>query len=396
MSFMEKACCRGIKITAPCLLLLLAGCAASVPPRAVAPTQAFNSVGTSNTYGSPELAVAETGGDVATLTSLWSSRVADEHADKRDPDFVLGPGDVLRVSLPQLEGLKDSKIPISESDTIDLPLLGVIDVRGMTLEQLRAKLTSRVERYVYTPQVAVYLEHSENRVVAVMGSVKTPGRYVIASRTDTIMTMISKAGGTTKDAASRIIFIPAGVPSTRPQLRKTSEVRDSAMPAIRPARYQAARGIYAPKPAEADIARPPSMNSAVVIDLFDPANQRFLGIPVRSGDVIIVPAAGQVTVQGWVQRPGAFHITPGMTVLSAIGAAGGALFSSSATLLREQGAGNKVAIDLNLSGIQSGTEPDVPVQGGDVVVVNRSAVGAIPYSVYFLLNKMGWGIFPPL
>ena len=395
MRFRAEILCRALEIAVPGLLLLLAGCAASGPSTPAASRQLSSTIETSNAYSSPELAAAETGGDVATLSSLWSSRVAEEHANKRDSDFVLGPGDVLRVSMPQLDGLKDRKIPISENDTIDLPLLGVVSVRGMTLEQLRVELCRRVERYVYTPQVAVYLEHTENRVVAVLGSVKTPGRYIIASRDDTIMTMISKAGGITKDAASRIIFIPASVPAAGPQLMK-SAVREPAMPAITQAKYQAEGSIYASKPGEADVEQPPSMSSAVVIDLFDPANQRFLGIPVRSGDVIVVPAAGQVTVQGWVQRPGAFHITPGMTALSAIGAAGGALFSSSATLLREQGDGNKVAINLNLSSIQSGTEPDVPVRGGDVVVVNRSAVGAIPYSVYFLLNKMGWGIFPPL
>jgi protein involved in polysaccharide export with SLBB domain len=93
-----------------------------------------------------------------------------------------------------------------------------------------------------------------------------------------------------------------------------------------------------------------------------------------------------------VDKPGAFKITPGMTVLSALAAAGGAVFTSSATLLREQGNGSKLAIPLNLPKIKNGTEPDIPLQGGDIVVADRSVAGAIPYTAYFLASHLGVGI----
>jgi protein involved in polysaccharide export with SLBB domain len=115
------------------------------------------------------------------------------------------------------------------------------------------------------------------------------------------------------------------------------------------------------------------------------------------GDVIIVPAAGEVTVQGWVDKGGSFKIDPGMTAMGAIAAAGGAMFSGHATLLREQDDGRKIQIPLDLSKIKSGEEPDVQVQSGDVVVVERSAVGAVPYSLYFLISHIGMGIgFPAI
>ena len=98
---------------------------------------------------------------------------------------------------------------MSEEDTIALPLLGVINISGMTEADLRDELTRRVGNYVYKPQVGVFLEHTESRDVAVLGSVKNPGRYMLASRSDTIMTMISRAGGMTEEAASRIILVPA-------------------------------------------------------------------------------------------------------------------------------------------------------------------------------------------
>jgi protein involved in polysaccharide export with SLBB domain len=81
-----------------------------------------------------------------------------------------------------------------------------------------------------------------------------------------------------------------------------------------------------------------------------------------------------------------------MTALSAIAAAGGAEFSGSATLLREQETGGKLDISLDLSKVKKGSEPDVPLQGGDVVVVERSLVGAVPYSLYFLISHIGVGL----
>jgi hypothetical protein len=49
-------------------------------------------------------------------------------------------------------------------------------------------------------------------------------------------------------------------------------------------------------------------------------------------------------------------------------------------------------VALNLDKMKHGEQPDPPVQGGDVVVVERSAAGAVPYSLYFLIQRIGLGI----
>jgi protein involved in polysaccharide export with SLBB domain len=112
----------------------------------------------------------------------------------------------------------------------------------------------------------------------------------------------------------------------------------------------------------------------------------------RPGDVIVVPAAGEVTVQGWVDKPGAFKVTPGLTILGSIAAAGGPNFTTSATLLREQSDGGKLSVPLDLSKIKHGDEEDLRVRGGDVIIVEKSVAGAVPYSIYFLLNKLYLGV----
>lgn len=380
--------------------LLFTACATSTAPVSQTSTRSDDlrsPTVVSKPNSSQELAYANEHGDnnANALRALWRARNADKSPDTNISSFVIGPGDILRISLPQLDQMKDRRVRVSEKHTIDLPLLGVVKVTGMNQEDLHEELSRRVEKYVYKPQVAVYLEHTENRVAAVLGAVKAPGRYMLASPADTIMTMISRAGGPTEDAASRIILIPAPDIAAQPHAVAVADNEERSI-------YMAGDGPFGTRLGPAHQRAMPYavsqqlMSEGVIIDLSHAANERYMELPVKMGDVIILPVAGEVTVQGWVDKPGAFKITRGMTVLSAIAAAGGALFSSSATLLREQGNDTKLALPLDLSRIKNGSQRDVALQGGDVIVVERSAPGAIPYTAYFLINKMGWGISPAL
>jgi polysaccharide biosynthesis/export protein len=381
-------------------VILFAGCSTSTSQQAATAVTVDNRPSSPSVSSQESPQSAESIDEVAdrnqrALEALWRSRKTDGPSDGTNSSFALGPGDVLRISLPQLDQMKDRRVRVSENDTIDLPLLGQINVAGMSQEDLHEELARRVDKYVYKPQVAVYLEHTENRVAAVLGAVKTPGRYMLASPSDTIMTMISRAGGTTEDAASRIIFIPgsSSYARSRPLAQANSEKGRIALSSDNRSSAEGTSSLGHSIPSSFSQQ---AMDQGVVINLFHSANERYLELPVRTGDVIIVPVAGEVAVQGWVEKPGSFKITRGMTVLSAIAAAGGALFTSSATLLREEGNDSKLAMPLDLDRIKRGTERDVALQGGDVVVVERSAAGAIPYTAYFLINKMGWGIFPAI
>jgi protein involved in polysaccharide export with SLBB domain len=292
-------------------------------------------------------------------------------------------------------------VRVSEGDTIALPLVGEINVAGMTEKDLRAALADRIGKYMYHPEVEVFLDQAEDRQVAVLGAVKTPGRYVLASRADTVMTVIGRAGGITDGAASRIFLIPAPIADVHSQAAApVVQVASAGNPNIVPISAGADRpgdgggeaNALAHPSSELDPLPAGSGGEQLVIDMSKPKSQRFTEIPARPGDVVLVPLAGEVTVQGWVEKPGSFKVTTGMTVLSAIAAAGGPQFSSSATLLREQPNGGKHSIALDLSKVKSGEQPDLQVEGGDVVVVERSVVGAVPYSVYFLIQHIGIGL----
>ena len=386
-------------------LMFLAACATSDSyGRGPAASGEFRSAPISD--GAFEAKRADAGElDSEALESLWKSRVAEVSGDATPPDFTLGPGDLLRISVPQIDQLKDRAVRVSEHNTIALPLLGVISVIGMSEQDLRNDLSSRLTKYMYHPQVEVFLLRAENRQVAVLGSVKTPGRYMLASRSDTIMTMISRAGGMSQDAASRIILIPALTTGGRGDLLPGAVAHAERIPpGIAPVysasdEFEAAgspgsgvSGVSLGRPVESDTLARKAPAERLVISMSHSEDQHYLELPAQPGDVIIIPAAGEVSVQGWVDKPGSFKITNGMTALSSIGAAGGALFTGSATLIREQSNGGKLEIPLDLAKITHGEEPDISVQGGDVVVVERSVVGAVPYSLYYIISRVGLGV----
>jgi protein involved in polysaccharide export with SLBB domain len=100
-------------------------------------------------------------------------------------------------------------------------------------------------------------------------------------------------------------------------------------------------------------------------------------------------------VQGWVNKPGNYKITPGLTVLGALAAAGGPLFAAnkaSVKVARTGRNGEKLMIVANISRIQADEEPDIPVREGDVVDVTYSNIKIVPYAVYNLITKIAVGV----
>src|SRR5713226_4472625 len=342
------------------------------------------------------------------LDELRVQRSADTFANK----LAIGPGDVIEVTAAHVPELNKYKIRVTQDNTIAVPLAGVVPVGGLTEEELRQALYQRLEKPVKDPQVEVFVDQYYSREVAVVGMVQKPGLYSIMSRSDTILNMIDRAGGMTNEASSRLLFISA--PSSgdlqrmaltkalaAPAEQTTDKVQPVSVEGRRPEREVAEQpdrvtpGPIATDPAgdaTAGSTRLASLLGAadpIDVDLTSAAREGQLDIPVRPGDTIIVPAAGEVMVDGWVTNPGAFRIVPGMTALSAITAAGGALFSQTAEVLRTNRDGSRRAIAVSLSKVKAGKEVDVPVEAGDVVFVRRYPVGAIPYAFYEIFTKFG-------
>lgn len=337
------------------------------------------------------------------LRQLWDARKSQGDSY----DYPVGPGDVVRVSMADLPELREVDARVDGTGSVGLPLLGDVHVAGLTEEETQELLTEKVRKFQRAPRVHVFIQHYASRNVEVMGMVARPGTYSLNGPGESILSVMGRAGGTKgvgdERAAERVILFPHNEDS------KSNKGNSESVP-VNPGSGQmtadARRAGALPSADPEEILRKVSTSNSdssisglrgasvvpIVIDLSNPSMTGCLNLPARPGDIILVPAAGQVGVYGWVSHPGSFDVTAGMTVLGAVTAAGGAMFSSNAELLRTE-RGSRISIPLDLSKVESGKASDLPVQGGDVVLIKSSAVGAVPYGVYTLLSKFGTGLY---
>ena len=311
--------------------------------------------------------------DRARLLRLWRQRTVNSGA----ADFVLGPGDVIEISVPVIAELKDRTERVAGNGTVLLPYIGSVKAAGLTEKQLKAEIAARLSAIMYRPQIDLFVKEYRSRQVAVVGQVDKPGLYDLASPNDTLFDMLNDAGGINKDAALRVLFFPT---------------HESHSPAVADGGMSSPPGqaLTASVKSTAQLGR---HSNPIVIGLGDLSaggDSPALMMPARPGDMLVVPGAGEVVVQGWVDKPGSYKITPGLTLAGAVGAAGGASFAakqSAVTIMREGPDGKRIFIDADLASISTGTAADIPVQEGDVVSVPYSAVRLLPYGALSLLGK---------
>ena len=321
---------------------------------------------------------AKENNDLERLAQLWERRRRENLVS----DYPIGPGDVIEISVAGMEEIKVITQRVTGEGTISLPFVGVINASGMTDKELRDEIRRRLEtNYMRNPQISLFVKEFRSRQVAVIGAVQKPGLYHLASSADTVLGMISQAGGVTPaGAAERILFIPAEPVDSA----KAKEVIDSL-------------------PAQL-VSQDPSplilKNVDPIVISLDSINrsgqEKYLNMPARPGDIIMVPGVGEVLVQGWVQKPGAYRITSGLTILGAVAAAGGAVFpadTGSVELIRTNNQGQKTSFIANLDSIKSGEQPDLPLREGDVIDVASTGPRLVAYGAYkFFTSIMSVGV----
>jgi len=92
-----------------------------------------------------------------------------------------------------------------------------------------------------------------------------------------------------------------------------------------------------------------------------------------------------------VEKPASYKITPGLTVLGAVGAAGGTHFAAdtrTVKVLRVGRDGEKKAFLVDLEKIRNGNSSDIAVQEGDVIEVPSSTAKLIPYGFYSFVTTL--------
>ncbi|MEO6030143.1 MAG: SLBB domain-containing protein [Candidatus Binatia bacterium] len=319
------------------------------------------------------------------LAALTTERAAEKAAD----GYVIGADDLLDVRIPDLTdpqamvgarlapsasaGTTIASAPafqqglrVSAAGDINVQSLGIVHAKGLTPTALEVELSRRLiaAGILRAPQVSVQIAEYRSGVVAVIGSVERPGLYPVTRPHATIADLLWAAGGPSKDAGRVVEFVAGDGPRGGTPIRVDLEVLQH------PESHGSGSGA--------------ACQGVQCTDL------RF-NAEVRPGDTISVGPAGSVTVDGWVDKPGAYPITRGLTLGGVIAAAGGHLFPADrthTTVRRVAASGETLSFDVDLDAVSAGRIADVPITDGDVVHVPAAPERLAPWALWTVAREM--------
>jgi polysaccharide export outer membrane protein len=261
---------------------------------------------------------------------LVAGLFSQEGQERYVREFRIGAWDVLEVSVYGEEDYSDVRVQVTEYGKIKLPLVGEVEVLGLTQGELEKSLGQLfVEKDIFqNPSVTVLVVERQSQRVSMLGAVSTPGRYELLGR-QKLLHVVAEAGGFT---------------TFEGEITLIREQQD-------PLKI--------------------SINDLVSGD--DKFN-----IPLQPNDIVYVRPEETVLifVGGAVGAPGALEVPKSNipTLYRAIIQAGG--FTARASkgnvkIKRMDENGEERIIQVNAKDIEKGDKPDVPLQPGDVIIVGE-------------------------
>ncbi|HEY2047822.1 MAG TPA: polysaccharide biosynthesis/export family protein [Caulobacteraceae bacterium] len=257
------------------------------------------------------VAVAQTPAHVQPPTQTQTQAQSD--AAEASADYVLGPADVIEVDLL---GQPDytTKQRIAEDGNIRLPMLGVVKAADKSVAQLSDEVARMLKSggFYSAPIVKIDVASFGSKYVTVLGNFGEPGLVPI-DHPYRLSEIVARVGGVKDGGADYVVYTP---------------------------RHGSERKIKIASLATGDSNEDPY---------------------VSPGDKLYSPPAELVYVSGQVKLPGAFPITPGMTIRMALARGGG---------ITDQGTYSRVSLTRDGTK-QSHVKLDEPIHPGDVVVVGE-------------------------
>lgn len=109
-------------------------------------------------------------------------------------DYRVGPQDLLEIQTFGVEALSRT-VRVNSRGAISLPLIGVIEVAGLTSEEVEARIAAKLSQdYLQDPHVSVFIKEYTSQRVTVEGAVNRPGIYPLKGQTS-LLQAIAIAGG---------------------------------------------------------------------------------------------------------------------------------------------------------------------------------------------------------
>ena len=110
-----------------------------------------------------------------------------------DQDYVIGPQDLLTIDVWHEPELSQS-VPVRPDGKISLPLIGDMEVSGLTPRTLQARLAKELDAYIHKPQVTVIVREVNSRKFYIIGQIERPGTYPLSAHM-TVLDALATGGG---------------------------------------------------------------------------------------------------------------------------------------------------------------------------------------------------------
>ena len=252
--------------------------------------------------------------------------------------YRVGPGDELDIEVAELKETR-ARSKVMPDGMLYYDVARGIDVTGKTMSEISTLLSKSLESDYVDPIVTVNVAKADSQRFWMLGQVQKPGAYPI-TRPTTLISALSEGGGLLTNTESSEVSNPEAADLERAILIRNGDLI----------------------PVDFDrLVREGDMSQNVY---------------VKGGDYIFVPSltTRSFYVLGHVNKPGPVYFERGATLVSAVAAAGGPqtdAIVTKALILRGGTLHPQVAV-VNLRDIMKGQEPDLKLEGGDIVWVPRS------------------------
>ena len=178
-------------------------------------------------------------------TSIVYTQPSSEDLIPNQLEYKLAPGDVIRVSIPQLISADQTDIStrvIDQSGRISLPIIGQMPAAGLTVEQVEEDVKKRLAGIITNPKAFISVEEARAYQFRVLGSVEQPGLFALNKPDLRVLDALALARGAAPTTTRVLItrakatsaqyensFTGGGAPSTAPEA-PTSPATGTAAP----------------------------------------------------------------------------------------------------------------------------------------------------------------------
>ncbi len=263
--------------------------------------------------------------------------------------YILGPGDLLEISVLDMEEIGKFPFRIDMRGNINLPVAGRVEAGGLTVDQLEVKIADRLKGDLRKPDVTVSIKEMHSQPISVLGSVTQPGVHQVQGRM-TLMEAISKAGGLRPEAGYSI---------------RIARLKEWGLIPLEGVAEDSTGQYYVAEVGVQEIleGKAPHKN-----------------IPVKPYDVITVPKGKLVYVMGAVKKTGGYVLgeRASVTVLEALSMSEGLdRFSKEAEsriMRKTSDPQSRAEISVNIKRILAGKDKDVELEPDDILYIPDSGI----------------------